>query len=122
LKWTFKQSTGELFNPEGQVIARGYSGFGPGKNNPAAQTERNIGPLPQGDYLIGSAYDSQTHGPYVLPLISDPKNEMFGRSAFLIHGDSKENPGQASHGCIILTRMIRVLIGTSNVRELQVIA
>mgnify|MGYP001549603940 CR=1 FL=1 len=36
--------------------------------------------------------------------LTDPDNgnEMFGRSGFLIHGDSKKRPGEASNGCIIL--------------------
>jgi hypothetical protein len=47
---------------------------------------------------------------------------MFGRDGFLIHGDSVEHPGTASHGCIIMSRAIREAIAQSDDHELNVVA
>jgi hypothetical protein len=117
--WTYSQGTGKLFDPQGNHVATGYSGKGPGKNNCEMQHVRNVGPIPQGIYTIGQAYNSAKVGPFALPLTPDPKNNMFGRSAFLIHGDNKT--GTASEGCIILGRMIRDKISYSVDRVLKVI-
>jgi hypothetical protein len=103
--WTYSQGTGKLFDPQGNHVATGYSGKGPGKNNCAMQHVRNVGPIPQGLYIIGKPYDSKKVGPYAIPLAPDPGNEMFGRSAFLIHGDNRTHT--ASEGCIILPRRTR---------------
>ena len=62
------------------------------------------------------------HGPFVLRLTPAPTNEMFGRDGFLIHGDSIEHPGSASHGCIILPRAIREAIAKSDDDTLHVVA
>jgi hypothetical protein len=124
--WTYVQSTGDLFDPNGQRMWTGYSGFAPdGKNNPAAQDEANIGPIPRGTYTIGAPECVETdgpHGPFVLPLTPDPSNEMFGRSGFLCHGDSIEHAGSASHGCIIMPLAIRTQIASSNDDQLVVVA
>jgi len=64
--------------------------------------------------------DTVTHGPYVLPLTPSLNNQMFGRSGFLIHGDSVVNPGTASEGCIILPRAVRQQIWGAGDHVLQV--
>jgi hypothetical protein len=46
---------------------------------------------------------------------------MFGRSGFLIHGDSIIRPGTASRGCIILAREIREQIAASGDADLEVV-
>lgn len=120
--WTYKQSTGELFAPDGSVAATGYSGAGLGKNNPEAQDQHNVGPIPEGRYLIEAPGDTESHGPFVMPLIPAPENEMFGRCGFLLHGDSVHAPGTASQGCVILPRTTRERIWASGDRDLQVIA
>lgn len=119
MTWGYKQSSGWL-SQDGENIAEGYSGAGDGKNNPAMQDVPNVGPIPTGTYTIGEPSDTKTHGPYVLHLIPDPANEMFGRSGFLIHGDSVVAPGTASEGCIILPRKVREQIWASGERELVV--
>jgi hypothetical protein len=48
--------------------------------------------------------------------------ETFGRSGFLMHGDSKEHPGCASHGCVILPRAVREQVWTSGDSDLEVLA
>lgn len=121
--WTYHQKTGALVNPEGQQIARGYAGHGVGRNNPTMQDVPDIGPPPCGIYDVGAAFDSPRHGKYCLPLEPRPENKMYGRSGFLMHGDEVEHPGMglASHGCIIQAKMIRMLVGTSNDRVLEVV-
>lgn len=120
--WTYQQGTGRLSRNE-QPVAIGYSGFGEGKNNPALQGVPDIGPIPRGDYTIGPPECVDVpgpHGPYVLRLT--PHQPVGGRDGFLIHGDSIEHPGQASHGCIILARGFRSLIVTSRDTLLRVLA
>jgi hypothetical protein len=44
------------------------------------------------------------------------------RTGFLIHGDSIEHPGTASHGCIIMPRAIREAIAQNDDHDLNVVA
>lgn len=104
--WTYYQGSGRL-ELDGSIVAYGYSGLGRYKNDPGAQDRPNEGPIPRGTYAIGAPFDSPVHGPYCLRLEPTPDTETFGRSCFLIHGDSKEHPGAASHGCIIVPRAVR---------------
>jgi hypothetical protein len=119
--WTYVQKTGELLR-DGLHIAVGYSGWKNGKNNPELQNVEEVGPIPAGKYLVGTPHDTLTHGPFVLPLTPDPGNEMFGRSAFLMHGDSVVDPGTASRGCIIMSRAVRTEVVESGDKLLQVIS
>ena len=120
--WTYSQKSGEL-EQDGKPVATGYSGAGAGKNNPALQNVPNVGPIPQGDWtIVGPPTDTSDHGPYVLKLNPVAGTETFGRSGFLMHGDSKEHPGYASHGCIILPRSVREQVWNSGDSELEVLA
>jgi hypothetical protein len=120
--WTYAQKTGEL-QQDGKPIAAGYSGAGEGKNNPAMQNVPDVGPIPQGEWTIaGPPANTADHGPYVLKLNPTAGTETFGRSGFLMHGDSKEHPGLASHGCVILPRPAREQVWISGDRELEVLA
>jgi hypothetical protein len=122
--WNWQQ-VGELWYRDAtgaSFIERGYSGFGVGKNNPAMQSIHNVGPIPQGDWTItGLTIENTPHGPYVLHLAPCENTITFGRSGFLIHGDSRQHPGTASQGCIILPRAIRERIWQSNDRHLVVV-
>ncbi|MFL5142091.1 MAG: tlde1 domain-containing protein [Microvirga sp.] len=123
--FTYEQATGRMFLTEAgenDLMATGYSGSSAhgGKNNPQAQCEADIGPIPRGVYKIGKPRKGPT--PFSLPLTPDPSNAMCGRSAFLIHGDSIAAPGTASHGCIILARPDRERIAESGVKQLVVVA
>jgi hypothetical protein len=118
--WTYQQSSGELSH-DGKLIAQGYSGFGDGKNNPAMETVIGVGPIPRGYWTIaGLPEETEEHGPYVLVLVPNSVTASFSRSGFLIHGDSIEHPGQASHGCIVLPHAARVAIWESGDHQLQV--
>lgn len=119
--WTYSQKSGDL-RRDGQPVATGYSGTGVGKNNPAMENVPDVGPIPQGDWTItGPPLNTPDHGPYVLRLSPASETETFGRSGFLMHGDSKEHPGCASHGCVILPRTVREQIWNSGDRDLEVV-
>lgn len=117
----YSQSTGILTTDDKKYIGSGYSGFASGKNNPLMESVRNIGPIPKGIYSIGKSYNSKKTGPLTIPLVPNPKNNMYDRSLFAIHGDNINMPGTASHGCIILSRKIREYIVNSIDKILKVV-
>jgi hypothetical protein len=121
MTWLYEQSTGAL-SRDGVTVATGYSGAGDGKNNPGMQDVPNVGPIPVGGYTIGEPHNTPSHGPFVMTLTPDRGNEMFGRSAFLMHGDSVSRPGTASQGCIIQARAIREEVAASGDNRLRVAA
>lgn len=96
--------------PRWRTLAFGYSGRAEGKNNARWEKVAGKGPIPQGLWQTGQAYDSRRVGSIAIPLTAHATTVTHGRSAFLIHGDSKLHPGQASSGCIILPRVGRYLI------------
>lgn len=118
--WVWDQSAGTL-SRDGILISRGYSGYKRGKNNPSLQSAKGIGPIPQGMWTITEKYDSANVGPYALKLEPAIDTQVYGRSAFRIHGDSIRNPGNASHGCVILPRTIREKIWKSQDKLLKVV-
>jgi hypothetical protein len=118
--WTFSQSTGRLKH-NGLPQADGYSGKGAGKFNPAMQATSGIGPIPRGEYRITAPFTHPGAGPYTMRLHPKPGTMTWGRSGFMIHGDSLDHPGQASEGCIILGPSIRHLIWNSGDRNLEVV-
>ncbi len=117
---TYHQASGTLvLGP--LVLGIGYSGAAEAKNNPAMEMIHDIGPIPKGCYAIGPPHNTLEHGPFVLALVPDPANQMYGRSGFLIHGDSKAVPGKASKGCIILSRDVREQIAKTPDKMLRVV-
>jgi hypothetical protein len=120
--WTYQITTGVLSTPEGSPLAPpGYAGNGLGKNNPAAQDQHDVGPLPCGMYTVGPAYDSPKTGPMSMNLTPDAANQMYGRGGFRCHGDSIRDPGNASDGCIVQAQVNRLLLNASTDKRLQVI-
>jgi hypothetical protein len=119
--WTWDQSLG-ILSYGANEIGRGYSGSDLGKNNPQYESIPSTGPIPQGAYTIQAPVDDPHMGPFALGLTPDPDQDMYGRAGFFIHGDSIEHPGQASEGCIILSRAVREQIWSSGDTRLQVVA
>jgi Protein of unknown function (DUF2778) len=118
----YHQISGEMLQ-DGKHVAFGYSGKGEGRNNPAYQQVRCVGPIPAGLWTIsGPPLDTDQHGPFVLHVDAAEGTNTFGRSGFLVHGDSKVSPGMASEGCIVMPRNAREQIWASGDRDLQVIA
>ena len=117
--WIYEQSTGKL-HFKGKVVAQGYAGRGKGLNNPDAEKERNVGPVPRGEYTIGEAFKHPTIGPLVMRL-TPIGHTAHGRSGFLIHGDNRKMDRSASRGCIILPPAVRTQIAESPVKRLRVV-
>jgi hypothetical protein len=93
-------------------------------NNPALQNVENVGPIPQGDYTIGTQgnYGSLGHGlPGSMPLTPARGNNMHGRYGFLMHGDNARGDRSASEGCIIMPRAVRDEVGQSDDKCLKVV-
>lgn len=115
----YEQKTGRIISESGSIYGIGYSGAGAGKNNPEMQEVHNVGPLPRGKYHIGEPYNSLHTGPFTIPLIPFPENEMFGRDQFKIHGD--DGHGTGSEGCICTDRHTREDINNCTDKTLNVI-
>lgn len=120
MTWRYEQGSGAISHDNDEPTVFGYSGAGDCKNDPASQGVHNMGPIPRGLYTINPPVDTKTHGPYVMWLTPDPANDMCGRSAFGIHGDSVVHPGEASEGCIVAPRPVREQIWESGDDKLEV--
>ena len=101
MPFTYQQSTGR-FSRNGNLIGIGYSGHGPGVNNPAMEGVVGVGPIPAGAWTIGPAHFDGPLGPVVMNLDPVAPFDALGRSAFRIHGDNDHLNHTASDGCIIL--------------------
>jgi hypothetical protein len=112
LCWVYSQSTGQLTHvgPDGSVdytANGGYSGYGPGVNNPAmesvqaAQHGDPAGPIPTGAYTIGRPFHSAQTGPGAMRLSPVGGINPYGRRDLEIHGDKAPYNHTASTGCII---------------------
>jgi hypothetical protein len=87
------------------------------------ESVHDVGPIPRGNWtIVGPPVNTAEHGPYVLMLQPDADTDTFGRSGFLMHGDSKESPGSASHGCVIMPRAVREQVWKSGDRDFEVVA
>jgi hypothetical protein len=60
MTWQYQQSTGQLSH-NNIPIASGYSGHDNGVNNPDLQNVHNVGPIPQGSYIICDPMDPPDH-------------------------------------------------------------
>ena len=119
--WIYEQDTGEFFHEvagDEQPVGVGYSGTGVGRNNPKAQAIHDVGPIPLGRYRIGMVYSHPALGPLTMNLTPCGGQDMFDRDAFRMHGNNAKN--DASHGCIILDRPIRLMVSQSDDRDLLV--
>lgn len=118
LMWQYKIGTGimsENGKPRPEVC---YSGFDEHKNDPSMVGVPNVGPIPPGKYKIGLGYTHTLLGPVVMNLDPLPGTNTLGRSLFRIHGDNANH--NASHGCIIAPRTLRLVINASQDRILEV--
>lgn len=123
--WHYTISTGIL--TDGTRVIHCYSGaFGIWLNNPLMISEPMKGPIPVGFYDIGPSFHDAAKGAFAMHLTPDPANDMFGRSAFMLHADSIRNPGHASEGCIVscspAAMLDREYVANSPIKRLQVAA
>ncbi|MCC7634429.1 RHS repeat-associated core domain-containing protein [Stenotrophomonas rhizophila] len=119
LEWAYNSATGNLYH-NGTYVSTGYAGRGAGVNNPWMQKVGSVGPLPTGRYTIGPQYNSPNTGRATMVLTPAPANDMFGRSAFRIHGDNSTRNRTASEGCMIFDRDVRDQIANSGDNDLVV--
>ncbi|WP_374029434.1 RHS repeat-associated core domain-containing protein [Bdellovibrio bacteriovorus] len=109
------QSTGTVIctNDFGDIvgISNGYSGSGAGLNNPSMENVANMGPTPQGTYIVGAPYNqpggtgnfTRSLNPTPGTRASFPSNR--NPDTFRWHGDNGQ--GTASQGCPISNRATR---------------
>lgn len=126
MNW-FKQSSGVLRNELMAIIGEGYAGREEGKNNPAMENVKGIGPLPAGIWTgVELIEEHPILGKYVIHLEPDEETRKkvlaYGRNpdSFYMHGDSKEHPGLASHGCIVEPQPTREYFWTKTDRKVKV--
>ena len=111
MRYVYEQRTGRLwlrFGPgprEFRLVGIGFAGREAGRNSPAHQHVRGVGPLPQGEYLM-RVVEHKRFAPPAIRLTQE-KGQTYGRSGFLIHGGTK------SEGCIILDRYARQAIAAT---------
>jgi hypothetical protein len=119
--YSYSQATG-ILTRNGATAGQGYSGHGAGRNNPAMQATRDVGPIPQGQYKIGPPFDtpSTAQGPHVMRLTPVAGTNTFGRDGFLMHGDDPQH--DASEGCIIMPPGVRDAVSASGDTDLTVTA
>ncbi|MBI1406177.1 MAG: DUF2778 domain-containing protein [Caulobacter sp.] len=119
--WTYQQASGLLLH-DGHCVGQGYSGAGTrrrdGRDNPEMEAAVGRGPIPRGRWRIGPPRYSRRVGPHAMDL-SPLGHDAHGRSAFMIHGDNAA--GDASRGCIILSRALRERISGSGDHDLEVV-
>jgi hypothetical protein len=122
MAWTYSQTDGKLYAPDGTLAGIGYSGHGDGVNNPGMDQVPDVGPIPSGAWTIGEPFTDPEKGPLVMALT--PQRYITDRSGFLMHGDLVTAVGQrlASHGCIIMGHAIRFEVAASPDRLLNVVA
>jgi hypothetical protein len=118
--WTYNRSNG-ILSRSGVQVGTGYSGNGPGLNNPAMSNVPDVGPIPAGSWSISEPFVDPGKGPLVMRLTPADDTETFGRGGFLIHGDNPAMNHTASEGCIVLGHDVRQQIALSEDDELQVV-
>lgn len=106
MRYVFMSDEGRLYNADG-FVCDAYSGYGAGKDNPVLQDVRDVGPIPEGLYVLGAPRLDPKLGPDAIPLTPAIGTNTFGRNGFFIHGDSIDHPGCASHGCVIVPPWVR---------------
>lgn len=121
MAWRYQQSSGVL-SLNGTAVSKGYSGGGRGRNDPAMQGVKGIGPIPRGRWRMTAVNDSRNTGPFTITLEPEPGTDALGRSEFRVHGDSVTRPGTASRGCIILPRAIRDRLWAAADHVIEVVA
>lgn len=122
LTCTYHNSTGRLVctNAAGTTVVdeTGYAGTGAGRNNPAMDNVPNVGPIPSGNYTVGTGHAGGHTGPQTLNVDANAGTDTHGRDLFRIHGNNARN--DASQGCIIMGRTTRDTISNAGGASLTV--
>jgi len=110
--YTYMQCSGNVYDPEGNILGKGYSGNGPGYKNPKMENAPFIGPIPAGFYRVGRPMQEykKLRG-HILPLTpigaTALKLRSLDRSGFLWHGGQMTPPFGSSEGCIVSSLALR---------------
>jgi hypothetical protein len=98
----------------------GYSGAADYLNDSLIQDHMfagGPGALPAGTYTITEIYNDPRRGASTCALTPAESNEMFGRSGFLIHGDTTPPSHSASDGCIVTPLWVRQQFEVNDIVE-----
>ncbi len=118
MTWVFTVTLGSIAH-NGMHVGNVYSGNGPDLDNPADEAVVGHGPIPRGEWQIGTFFDHPHLGPCVARL-TPVGHDAHGRSGFFIHGDNAAMNHTASDGCIIAAQPIRHAICLSHDTKLIV--
>ena len=122
MKYTYTRYWG-IFTVPGEapgaekLVGYGYSGAVMALNDIHKSNIEMVGPLPAGTYVIENVYDDSRRGNHTCVLRPHPDNKMYGRSGFLIHGDTLSESHNASDGCIITTFAVRSMFMAQDIIE-----
>lgn len=122
--WIYVIPTGQLYLPQGDVLAICYSGA-PGFTNDITKISLPFqGPIPVGDWRIGPPYTHPRLGAMTMDLFPLVNTITYGRDDFRLHGDSIENAGKrmASDGCIVAPLFARADVAKSPDHWLRTVA
>lgn len=124
MRWKYSQSTGQCFDPKGNLLMYGWSGQKAGLNNPQCQEIHGIGPIPRGVWkMVAYFANHPSMGLGVIQLIPDTGTQTFGRFGFFIHGLAIRNPLASSEGCIVIgDEITRAQMWKSECHEIEVTA
>ena len=103
--WTFSY-IGLIWRDDGPKSVA-YSGHGEGLNNAAYQSVVGVGPIPVGQWRIGTFFDHPRLGPCVAHLTPIGDTNTYDRSGFFLHGDNAEQNHSASDGCIVVNGLAK---------------
>ena len=119
--WSYSQTRGILAR-DGKLFGTGYSGFGTGLNDPGSEAVPDVGPIPRGKWKIVRWDETHADKGPIVGVLEPVGHDAHGRSGFLIHGDNQDMDHTASHGCIILSRVLREDMRRSGDEDLEVTA
>jgi len=117
---TYRQTDG-LQTRNGIILGSGYSGFGPGLNNPAMEAIPDVGPIPKGFWRIVRWDDQHAEKGPCVAVLEPVGHNAHNRTGFLLHGDNAAMNHTASHGCIVDVMQLRHLLRATGDMELEVI-
>ena len=92
-----------------ELIGFGYSGHPSILNDIHSRNLADQGPIPAGLYTFSGPFTDPKRGPQCWRLEPAATNRMFGRCAFMNHGDTAAMAHNASDGCIISPHWVRRL-------------
>jgi hypothetical protein len=118
--WVYKVNSRSFYLNGTYTFSADYSGRPGYKDNSANECIKDKGPIPRGHYTIGEPFYHRKTGPWTMRLTPSASNHMCGRDSFMIHGESKQHPGEASDGCIVLALKYRKIISASRDHSLTV--